>query len=185
MNKGLYDAVVEAGSLQSIENLSWHDPIYCKIKLNNLDLQLETHEYMAKPSWNKASIEQKANYSDHLEARLANITVPECITRCKDFKCKNHWDELNIYCENVLEAIDEVTSVAIPVALPCTKSGSLLSGWNDIVKPYKDEASHWRSLWMCAGRANNSILYTNMKSSKAQYKYAIRRLKKISRSDTE
>ena len=78
----------------------------------------------------------------------------------------------------ILSKLDESTSEAIPISMPCNKSKIFLPGWNDIVKPFKEEASHWRSLWLCAGKPNNSILYTNMKSSKAQYKYAIRRLKK-------
>ena len=51
-------------------------------------------------------------------------------------------------------------------------------GWNEYVKPFKEEAMHWKSLWVSAGRPNNHPLFTNMKSSKAQYKYAIRRLKR-------
>ena len=47
MNKGLYDSIIEAGSIQSVENLSGHDPIYCKMKSSNLDLQLE------KPAFNQ------------------------------------------------------------------------------------------------------------------------------------
>ena len=68
--------------------------------------------------------------------------------------------------------------------LPSTKplkSGrpnSKIMGWNENVRPFKEEAQYWRSLWISAGRPNNHPLFTNMKSSKAQYKYAIRRVKK-------
>ena len=53
----------------------------------------------------------------------------------------------------------------------------LTSGWNEFVKPFKQEAKFWWSLWDSAGRPNDTPLFTNMKSSRAQYKYAIRRLK--------
>ena len=59
LNKGLYDAIVEAGSIQSVDNFSWHDPIYCKIRLGKLDLDLEKVEFKSRPSWNKSSDQEK------------------------------------------------------------------------------------------------------------------------------
>ena len=78
----------------------------------------------------------------------------------------------------MLKAIDDSACETLPLFTPDFKSKFNLPGWNDFVKPFKEEAIHWRSLWLCAGKPNNSPLYFNMKSSKAQYKYAIRRLKK-------
>ena len=178
VNKSLYDAILEAGSIQSDENFSWHDPIYFKIGLSNLNLQLETLQYTAKPSWNKASEENKSQFTECLNAKLANLDISNHLLQCKDLNCKIHIQEINNYCEDLLEAVDESAVETIPISKPYCKSKFGFPGWNDLVKPYKDEALHWRSLWLCAGRPNSSPLYYNMKSSKAQYKYAVRRLKK-------
>ena len=53
-------------------------------------------------------------------------------------------------------------------------------GWNEYVKPFHEEAKFWWSLWISSGKPNdpNDSIFVNMRSSKSQYKYAIRRLKK-------
>ena len=51
-------------------------------------------------------------------------------------------------------------------------------GWNEVVKPSHEEAKFWWALWISSGRSRacDNNLFQNIKSSKAQYKYAKRRL---------
>ena len=37
MNQRLYEAIAEAGSIQSVDNFSGHDPIYCRIRFGELN----------------------------------------------------------------------------------------------------------------------------------------------------
>ena len=87
---------------------------------------------------------------------------------------------MNEYCENILEAIDVCADETLPATKPPGKNNHKHTrrGWNEHVKPFKEEALHWKALWVSAGKPNNHPLFTNIKSSKAQYKYAVRRLKK-------
>ena len=106
MNRRLYDAIAEAGSIPSIENFSGHDPIYCKIKFEKLNLELERAEFKSVPSWGKATEEEKSSFTHEIENKLDKINIPACVTLCKNVKCKEHSEELNSYCEDILEAIE-------------------------------------------------------------------------------
>ena len=180
MNRRLYDAIAEAGSIPSIENFSGHDPIYCKIKFEKLNLELERAEFKSVPSWGKATEEEKSNFTHEVENKLDKINIPACVTHCKDVKCKEHSEELNSYCEDILEAIELSAKDQLPMTKPPgQKSCSHLTpGWNEFVKPFKEEAKFWWSVWISAGKPNDNDLFIKMKSSKAQFKYAVRRLTK-------
>ena len=178
-NRTLYEAIVEAGSIQSVDNFSWHDPIYCKLSLGRLNLDLETVQFKPRPSWGKSSDQEKQSYSNNLENRLSTIKIPECVEACRDLKCEEHSKELNDYFEEILEAIEYSADETLPKTKPQGKNRKILKpGWNEYVQPFKEEALHWKSLWVSAGKPHNHPLFSNMKSSRAQYKYAIRRLKK-------
>ena len=50
MNKRLYEAIMEAGSVQSVDNFSCHDHIYCKIRFEKINLSLEKVDFKLVPS---------------------------------------------------------------------------------------------------------------------------------------
>ena len=178
-NKNLYEAIVEAGSVQSVDNFSWHDPIYCKLSLGKLNLDLETVNFKPKPSWKISSDHDKQAFSDDLDIRLSEIKIPACVQTCRDLECEGHVEEINVYCEDILEAIEDSANETLPKTKPpCTNRKLLKPGWKEHVQPFKEEALYWKSLWRRAGKPYNHPLFINMKSSKAQYKYAIRRLNK-------
>ena len=60
--------------------------------------------------------------------------------------------------------------------------GHIIPGWNDLVKPYQGEARFWFNLWISAGKPIHSAtpgvehdLFKNMKYSRNNYHYAVRR----------
>ena len=55
---------------------------------------------------------------------------------------------------------------------------SVMPGWNEHIKPYSDEAKFWHQLWLSAGRPLFGDIFINMKFSKKQFKFAVRRLKR-------
>ena len=67
MNQRLYEAIAEAGSIQSVDNFSGHNPIYCKIRFGELNLDLEEVDFRSVPSWGRASDDEKAYYQEELE----------------------------------------------------------------------------------------------------------------------
>jgi hypothetical protein len=75
--------------------------------LGKLNLDLEKADFKPRPSWNKASDADRAEYKEQLEHKLSRIRIPEHIESCRDLKCKEHEQELNEYCEDILKAIDD------------------------------------------------------------------------------
>ena len=55
---------------------------------------------------------------------------------------------------------------------------NIIPGWTEYVKPFCDESKFWHSVWQSAGMPQQGSLLDAMKSSKLQYKYAVRRLKR-------
>ena len=53
-----------------------------------------------------------------------------------------------------------------------------ISGWNDHIKPYADDSKFWYQLWQASGRPNYGEIFINMRLSRRQFKYAVRRLKR-------
>ena len=81
---------------------------------------------------------------------------------------------------DVLQVVESTTKECLPstggesgVAKPRT------TGWTEYVKPYCEESKFWSSVWVSSGKPNIGPLYELMKSSKGQYKYAVRRLKRV------
>ena len=54
----------------------------------------------------------------------------------------------------------------------------IVAGWTEFVKPYAEESKFWRSVWLSEGKPVLGSTFENMKQSKRQYKYAVRRLKR-------
>ena len=53
-----------------------------------------------------------------------------------------------------------------------------LPGWSEHVKPHADESNFWYKMWLSAGKPGAGDLLDNMKQSKRQFKFAVRRLKR-------
>ena len=74
-------------------------------------------------------------------------------------------------------------SVAVEENIPHSKVNSgdkcaPVPGWNDHVKPFREDALFWHSIWISAGRPINTVLHTVMKRTRNKYHYAIRFVKK-------
>ena len=53
-----------------------------------------------------------------------------------------------------------------------------IAGWTEEVKVFQEEAQFYYSLWLSAGRPNNTDLHWAMKHSRNQFHYAVRRAKR-------
>ena len=59
-----------------------------------------------------------------------------------------------------------------------TKCRAKLAGWSEYVAPYANESKFWYSVWSAAGRPLYGDIFVNMRYSKRQFRYAVRRLKR-------
>ena len=83
------------------------------------------------------------------------------------------------YTVNIMEAIETAAKECLPLTGGSSKGkgGSAVAGWSEHVKPYADESKFWDSVWQSMGSPTHGDVFNNMRSSKNQYKYAVRRLK--------
>ena len=178
----IYNLVLEAGVIHSGENVSNHSAIYCKVDIGRIDLSMESVKLKPKPSWEKADEEHKVEFSNYLVDKLGDIEIPDCIG-CTNSACNVHDDDIEWYSSEVLGAVNAAAHASLPLSGGGGAGGGdsqRIPGWNEHVKPFKSESVFWHSVWVSSGCPNRGDLYHVMKSSKLQYKYAVRRLKRAS-----
>ena len=77
-----------------------------------------------------------------------------------------------MYCKNIIDACLKAADQTIPK----TKKTRLV-GWNERVRPLKDDAIFWHKLWIDNGRPTAGIIFDIRKSTRYKYKKAIKSLK--------
>ena len=179
-NRALYNTVIEADVVHSGENPSNHAPIIAKVALDIDISRVETTESKRKVNWEKSTSESKNLYSKTLNAKLEQVSIPEC-AECTDVHCNKHMNQLEEYTMSVLEAV-EAAAVECLASSGGGKQGhgqhQAVPGWTDYVRPYSEESKFWFATWQSAGKPRAGALFQAMLYSKRQYKYAIRRLKR-------
>ena len=181
MSQQLFNAVAEAGVLHSGDNMSNHAAIYSKVMVGSLDLRLEIAPPQERTCWYKASEEAKLNFKLNLAEKLNQIQEPLCFN-CSNVhcQCQDHIDSLEDYTLDILEAMETAGTETLPVS----KLGGLnvknqkIHGWNEHVRPYANECRFWHEVWVSAGKPIGGDIFLNMKHSKRQFKFAVRRLKR-------
>ena len=92
---------------------------------------------------------------------------------CKD---PQHLNDISNYTEQFIKCISESVNDNIPFTSPKqpdTKSKHT-PGWNEQVKPFKQDADFYLGLWLAANKPQNTELHWAMRRSKNKYHYAVR-----------
>ena len=185
----LYNSVIEFNVIHSGQNTSDHDPIYAKLSVGELEVTTEEQTKSSIPSWSKANDTERNKCIDKMATLLDAIHIPECVN-CENMSCSKHIDEMEDYCLNVLDAIEKSAKTSLPASTTTTGSSSRkaenkghnLPGFNEFVRPLKEESIFYHSMWLSAGKPKDGQLFHCMRESHYQYKYAARKLKRASNS---
>lgn len=182
-NGRLYNSVIEADVINNPNNLSGHSPIYLKLILEGLNLEVEEQQSNPKPCWSKASDQEKVTYQESLDVYLDNLNQPEQCNMCETLCCDLHTDSVEEFAMGICQAVDTAAKECLPTSGGGgRRSGRVIPGWNEYVKPFQDESLFWDGVWKAAGCPNIGELCNLAKTAKMQYKYAVRRLKRASNS---
>ena len=124
-----------------------HCPIYCVMKTTGLQLVQEKNPpVVSKPSWKKASQDEKNTFKDLLNRKLQNIVIPASMNSCQNVKCKDeaHCQDSDNFMGNILEAIELSAKETLPSKKnsPSTRK-KVTPGWTAEVKPFRDKAFFW------------------------------------------
>ena len=183
-NKNLTNNVIEADVLHLPDNSSDHCPVYCIVNIDNLHKTVESipKDTAPKPCWKIATTEQKEVFKSKLEERLANIPFPLNVTACHNTHCVDITHNNN--CDDVLLSFLETIKLTADECIPISGNGSYIKKksiprWNNEIKPFKDNAYFWHSVWQSAGRPLNNELHRIMKRTRNVYHYQIRKNRKM------
>ena len=174
-------SIIDAGVLHLPGNMSDHSPIYCTFDASLIkEESAEQKRGKPRPSWKRATTEEKSNFKLMLEDNLSWLNVPESVISCKDVHCQNssHREDLDHYTLELLEIVQNVAEDSLPI--PTGRGGggnkrSVIPGWNSEVKPYRDNAYFWHQIWQSCGRPLNCEVHKIMKNTRNIYHYQFRK----------
>ena len=115
---------------------------------------------------------------------LSSINLPTVTIQCNNIKCNNinHFKDVDIFCNNIIESLIIAACNAIPVGDNCIRktasSGySIIPGWNSSVKDAHATARNKYLNWLNIGKPLSGPTYYPMKESRRNSKYALRKCK--------
>lgn len=186
VSSDLLPSCIEAMPLHFVDNLSNHEPIFMKFNCVPSPVQIVSDKNSIKPPkplWRNASNADIDGYQHDLRLGLDDINLPNCLhctNVCCD--CLEHRDQIDTYAFQIMESISCAVNNNIPFSKSNASSGttnnSPMPGWSDYVKPFRDDAFFWHSVWKSAGRPQNCNLHVVMKSTRNKYHFAIRKVRK-------
>ena len=175
---------IDAGVLHLPTNNSPHSPIYIKLSISyNINSVNSDNNSSFRPRYlfSKASRNQIENWQCQLDDSLISITNPVICpnVNCNDLECKNKIDN---FTTDILYAINSSCDMFIPKNIDNQNNDNSVPGWNNYVKPFKNDSIFHFNLWVSAGKPhyqsfnNNNLhpLFINMKKYRNLYHYAVR-----------
>ena len=141
-----------AGVLHLPDNKSDHCPIYCTFGSTFSQESLsKPNNAKPRPSWKKASSIEKENFRSDLQDKLKQLQVPDSLSNCKNVHCQSpsHKQDLNKYTLELLDLVQNRAETNLPVPASRevqTRARSIRPGWNDEVKPFRDNAYFWHQI---------------------------------------
>ena len=183
MQNNVLNNVSHAQVLHLGDNLSNHEPIFMSIKIDSTPSNLieePENSNSDRPVWSKASSNDINNYRRELQSNLSNFVMSDGV-RCSNPTCtdSNHLQDLDNFYDFVTNSIDSSVKNNIPKAGNIkTSSKSVVPGWSEYVKPFRDDAKFWHAIWVSLGRPLNCEVYNVMKHTRNLFHYSVRKVKK-------
>ena len=172
-SENISNNILLADALHLPNNLSDHCPIYCSINVNNLHSKCRIPiTPKSKPSWKKATSDQKENYQHTLDHCLRQLVVPRCIEHCHDVHChdENHINNSDDFLMEMLRTIQSTADTCLPSSgTKDDRNKQQIACWREEVQPFKDTAMFWHSIWLSAGRPINTEHHRIMKRTRNVY----------------
>ena len=111
------------------------------------------------------------------DTAIDELNIPSGISECNDVGCRDniHLDDINKLCTELIDIVLEAGNDCFP---KCAPVGKRLACWNSDVKPFRENALFWHSIWVDCGRPPAGSLAMVMRSTRARYHRAVRVLKR-------
>ena len=171
----------KAAVIHSAVNPSNHQPIFVELGLSVGRTVKAPQATKTKIAWYRVVDNTPLTklYCNEIDRKIELFPIRD-VGYCFDMNCKNmdHKKELDVWCEDLIKCCLDSDHV-----FPRTKScQGVKPGWNEHVKQYREENLFWFNVWCQTGKPGEGVIYNNMKESKRQYFYAVRRIKRHEKS---
>ena len=177
----LQQSVMGAGVFDNALNPSNHREIFMDLQINVSRLQQTQQQNMQRIAWHRVHGDRQCinAYKGLIDQKLDNIQAKK-VSDCSDLQCDriDHLQEIDEWCEELINCCLECDYV-----FPRTKScQGIKPGWTTHVKPFREECLFWSKLWKQSDKPTEGVIYENMRHSKRQYCYAVRRIKRAEKN---
>ena len=156
-----------------------HSPIELTVNLRVALLPEQSHERREpRPQWHKASEAQIEQYRSRLGTLVAAIIPPHDALLCREPRCNDHAQDLRAYYKSLIDACIVAGQECIPHSRHSSSKKQPIPLWTTVVKPLKDQALLWQSIWKSCGSPTTGHVASIRRSTRARYHRAIRHLKR-------
>ena len=153
------------GVIHDGHNLSDHHPILMSLDIQSTLVPKVPRTFCPKPRWHLAGDHHLTAYRAELGHLLRTIDPPFEALACRIRHCTEHVDAINRYYDELMHACVTSAKNTIP-----SGRSRRIAGWNDLVKPYQEEAKYWFRIWDESGRPAQGMVSDLMRKSKTEYK---------------
>ena len=175
--------ITDIHCIHSVANFSDHLPLCFKLLAPNV--HVSTYAPFTRAAdlsatglsiqWQRVTDTDVSNYRQHLLCTLP--VIPPELLSCCDPMCSTHSEFIDRLCNDFLTCLHQSGLLCLPTSKH-GKGCKVVPGWNHLASPYRKSAQFWNKIWVEAGCPRNGILSDLRKSTKASYKYSVRRAKR-------
>ena len=125
-----------------------HSPIYCQFHTKDIGTRIEVNNNITmKPSWKKASPQQKSSYMVTLQSRINDLKVTENVKTSCDVHCKqgDHNSANDDFLISLLENVQDVSNAGI-LSFNEKKTPSIAC-WDTEVLPFNEKKTPSIACW--------------------------------------
>ena len=125
------------------------------------------------PIWSQCDTSTLDYYAYYLDSLLQSVAVPYHIFNEAAHSHTSRTAAIDKYYCELLSCINKATNVCIPLRTP-NKPDYNVPGWNTYVAEKHETARNAYLLWRNCGKPRSGFCFENMKTSRAQFKLALR-----------
>ena len=153
-----------------VSNFSDHRSILavCQLHLAEMIIYIDRlTKWKISNVWNKASNVDLQWYSELVNHRLQDISLPNDIVHCTEPFCHNHQHDLDTHCKAICDCLVQSANVCIP----SNSHRKRVAGWNESACLLKQQASFCHQVWLVCGCPSVvGVTATIRKKTKQRYK---------------